>query len=789
MTDEELNNKEEEILGRMSLRDKIALCSGRDFWHTKDFEQYGIPSIMLTDGPHGLRKQQATSDMLGIHQSVPATAFPTAVTSGATWNVDLLYEEGKAIGEEARKEQVGVVLGPGVNIKRNPLCGCNFEYFSEDPLVAGEMGAAFVQGMQKETGVGACVKHFAANSQEYKRFHSDSRMDERTLREIYLPAFEKVVKKAQPSSLMCSYNRVNGTYSSDHKRLLTDILRSEWGFHGMVVTDWGALNDRTAAFAAGCDLAMPGGSAYGEKEAARAVRKGKLDEAAVNESARRVLLTVLRENDVLKASGEEEAHTDTDAHDKLAQKIAEEGAVLLRNEGDILPIKDMSKTLLVGAMAEGIRYQGAGSSHIVPTRLVGVRDALPNVQYVAGCDEKGNVTEESLAEVRSAAAHAESVVVFAGLTDAYESEGFDRTSLELLEGHNRMIEAALDVNPNVVVVLMGGSVMNLPWEKEVRAILYTGLCGQSGGRAIANLLTGEVNPSGKLTETWPLRLTDVPSYGFYGRTADGDYREGIYVGYRYYDKAGKTVRYPFGYGLSYTKFTYSNLLVKGYTVSCSIANTGRRAGSEVVELYIGNPQNGIHRPVKELRGFQKVFLRAGEIRTVEFTLTGRDFAVYDNGWKIPTGTYEILIGSSSQDIRLTQTINVVEEEVVAPSWQKGSWYERPMGQPTLEDFRLLCGGTIREMEKAEPGHFSINNSILEMAPYSKTAGMIMKRVKKMLAAEKGGPLDENDPETKMALASSLDATLRAMMIFTPKFRAWIAKRIVREANRGKRHGT
>lgn len=768
MTDEELNKKAEELVSRMTREEKIAFCSGKDFWHTKGFEQYEIPELMLADGPNGLRKQEGKGDELGIGGSVPATCFPTAVTAAQTWNRKLLYAEGRAIGEEAKEERVGVVLGPGVNIKRNPLCGRNFEYYSEDPYAAGELGAAFVAGMQKETGIGTSLKHFACNSQEYHRLQSDSQIDERTLREIYLRAFEKVVKKAQPATVMCAYNRINGTYCSDNGRLLTQILRKEWGYTGAVVTDWGAINDRTKAFAAGCDLVMPGGSAYGEKEARKALENGTLDEAAVDASVKRILSLVLRRTEALnKAEG---YSYDRTAHQSVAQKIAEEGAVLLKNQEDFLPIADPGEVVLIGRMATAMRYQGGGSSHIQPTKLQQVRECLPKAAYVEGCDEDGNVTEESLAEITRAAARSKKAIVFVGLTDRYESEGFDRTDLSIPIGHNRMVKAALSGNPNVAVVLMGGSPMKLPWIREVKAVLYTGLCGQAGGQAIVNLLTGAVNPSGKLTETWPLEEIDIPSYGIYGQK-DAEYREGIYVGYRYYEKAGQPVLFPFGYGLSYTQFEYSNLLISDRQVTVQVRNTGRRAGAEVVQLYVGNPQDGPHRPLKELRAFEKVFLQPGEGAMVTFLLASRDFSVYQDGWKIPTGTYAVMVGSSAADIRLVQQVAVEEEQLEAPEQQAESWYARPAGQPTVEDWKHLMEDALPQKEEAVPGRFTVCSSLSELAEYSRVAGWLLERIRrgcrKKLAKSTGEDVAASDPEFRMAYATAVDVPVRALLSFAP----------------------
>ena len=604
----------EKIVSQMSLREKISFCTGADFWCTRQMEQYGIPSIMMADGPHGLRCQKGETDMVGVNKSLPATCFPTAVTAGATWNPELYAAEGEAIGREALAAGVSVVLGPGCNIKRNPLGGRNFEYISEDPYQAGKMAAAFIRG-QQSTGAFSSLKHFAANSQEYKRMNGDSQMDERTLREIYLAAFEIAVNEGHPGTLMCAYNKINGEHCSDSKKLLTDILRSDWGFDGMVVTDWGALNDRIKGFQTGCDLNMPGGSDYMEQEAMEAVKNGVLSEADIDVSVKRILRMVE------KAQQAKASDVDWDAHHALAQKVAQQGAVLLKNEDGILPLQALD-VVLIGHMAKEIRYQGSGSSHINPTRLVNLTDALPEVPFVPCCDAQGNVSEEGIREAVKAAQAQKIAVVVAGLPDAYESEALDREHMDLPEGHNRMIEAVAAANPNTVVVLLGGSAMELPWADKVKAILYMGLPGQAGGEAMANLLTGKANPCGKLTETWPLSYSDVISKDTFGQR-NTEYREGIYVGYRYYDKAVKAVRYPFGYGLSYTAFTYSDLSVVGRTVSVNITNTGTVKGAEVVQLYIAPPKDGLFRPEKELKGFARVELEPGETKAVTFTLDDR----------------------------------------------------------------------------------------------------------------------------------------------------------------------
>lgn len=745
-----------EILAKMSLQEKITLCNGADFWHSKAMEDYGIPAITMSDGPHGVRCQKDAADMLGLNESQPATCFPTAVTSGASWNPDLLEAEGNAIGEEALSYGVDVVLGPGVNIKRNPLCGRSFEYFSEDPILAGAMGAAWVQGAQC-AGAGTSVKHFAANNQEYKRFNGNSQVDERTLRELYLPAFETVVRQAKPETIMCSYPRINGVHASDNGWLLNDVLRRDWGFDGLVVTDWGALCSRVAAMRAGCDLSMPGGSNYMEDWVEQAVQDGSLPESAVDACAGRVIRLALRGSKRPKGRP-----FDREAHHALAQLVAEEGAVLLKNEGGILPLhkKDV---VLIGEMARTMRYQGAGSSHINPTRLTALRDVWPDVPFAPGCDETGAVTETSLAEAAAAAQNAGVAVVCAGLPDVYESEGFDRDTMAMPEGHVRLIETVAAANPNTVVVLFCGSAVETPWLDKVKAVLYMGLPGQAGGAAAANLLTGRANPSGKLTETWPLRYEDVPSRETFGKKTT-HYKEGLYVGYRYYDKAGVPVRFVFGHGLSYTKFDYSHLKIDGRRITATITNTGSCAGAEAVQLYLAPPQDGLYRPAKELKAFAKVELAPGESKTVTFVLDDRSFAVWADGWKIPAGCYGVLVGASSSDIRLRGTLKVEGETVPAPAWQTGSWYETLQGMPTDAEFEALYGGAMQTDPPVEKGTFTMENTTMEMKECSFVMKQMFKATESTIAKSFGGKADYNNPSFKMMVMSGADSPLRAAVL-------------------------
>ena len=742
----------EKILQQMTLEDKIALCSGENFWETKKYEKYGIPSLFMCDGPHGLRKQEDVADMLGVNESRKATCFPAEVTTAGSWDPELLAEIGAAIGEEAKEQGVGLVLGPGANLKRNPLCGRNFEYFSEDPYLAGKLAAGFIRGAEAQ-GISTSLKHFAVNSQEKSRFTSNSVLDDRTLRELYLTAFEIAVKEGNPSTVMCAYPKLNGVHCSDNKRLLTDILRTEWGFNGMVVTDWGAMNDRIEGFRAGCDLNMPGGSDYMEKEVLQAVKDGTLPESCVDDSAHRVLKLVLRAAETLK----EKAACDYEAHHALAKRAAIEGAVLLKNEGGILPLKQGAKIAVIGAMAKNLRYQGAGSSHINPTRLSQPLDFLPDAVYAPSCDDRGDTTDALLEEAKKAAQQAEIAVVFAGLPDRCESEGFDRDDMKLPGGHLRMIEAVAGANPNTVVILLCGSAVECPWADRVKAVLYMGLPGQAGGEAISDLLYGRISPGGKLAESWPFAYEDVPSSEVYGKTTDALYQEGVYVGYRCYDKAGVPVRWPFGYGLSYTTFAYSDLTVNGDTVSVTVRNTGKCAGAEVAQLYMHDPQDGLHRPLRELKGFQKVFLQPGESRTVTFSLTNRSFAVWQDGWKVPSGTYTVCVGD------LTTSIEKHGETLPIPAWQGGSWYERCTGKPNQMDWEAMLGRKYTP-PVLKKGSFTMDNTVMEMKDYSLIMKIMFKAVEATVAKGYGGKKDYENPNFRMQMASSAGAPIRSMMI-------------------------
>jgi beta-glucosidase len=662
-----------EILSKLNLEEKASLCSGQDFWTTKAIERLGIGSYVLTDGPHGLRKQATRSDRVGLHEAVPATCFPPGVGLAATWNRALAEAVGEALGRECQAEGVGVILGPGVNIKRSPLCGRNFEYLSEDPYLAGELARHQVKGIQSQ-GVGASVKHFAANNQETARMLVDAIVDERTLREIYLPAFEAVVTGSQPWTVMCSYNRLNGTYASQHRWLLTELLKEEWGHTGLVVSDWGAVDDRAEALAAGMELEMPGDGGAGDAEIVEAVRAGRLDPAVLDRAVERILTLHARVVEGRRPG----AQVDAAAHHALARRVAGEGIVLLRNEGAVLPLPRAGRIAFLGAFARRPRYQGGGSSHIRPTRLDTAHEAAVRllaghgeVTYAPGYDPATETVDaEQIREARRAAAAADAAVVFIGLTDRFESEGFDRRHLRIPDNHVALLEAVAEVQPRLAVVLSNGSPIEMPWLARAPAVLEACLGGQAGGSAVVDVLFGEVNPSGKLAETFPVRLEDSPAtLSFPGDRDRVEYREGLFVGYRYHDAARVAPLFPFGHGLSYTTFEYSGLSLdrasmderETLNVSVRVKNTGRLAGQEVVQLYVRDEAASVVRPEKELKGFEKVALAPGEEKVVRFALSRRAFAFWDlrtHAWKVEPGDFTILVGASSRDLRLTGRVTV-----------------------------------------------------------------------------------------------------------------------------------
>jgi len=709
-------------LSVLTLEQKASLLSGRDFWSTKPIDEVGIPSIVLSDGPHGVRFQGEAADHLGLNASLPSTCFPLAAAVGSSWDPTVAARLGAAVGREARALGVAVVLGPGVNIKRSPLCGRNFEYYSEDPLLSGVLGAAHVTGLQSE-GPGASLKHFAANNQETERMRVSAEVDARTLREIYLPAFERVVQEAKPATVMCSYNKINGVYASQNHWLLTEVLRDEWGFEGAVVSDWGAVSNRVAGVAAGMDLEMPGSGGATDQQIVDAVRSGELDEAVVDTAVRRVLA-------LTELAHEPTNELDIDGHHALARELAADSVVLLKNDRTALPLRSGERIAVIGDFASAPRYQGAGSSHINPTRLDVPLDVIielaaargSTVEFAAGftLDESGDVealTAEAVAHARAA----DVAVIFAGLSDREESEGFDRASINLPEAQVDVIQAVAAVASRTVVVLSNGGVVSLEgWHDNVDAILEGWLLGQAGGGALADVLFGVVNPSGRLAESIPLRLEDNSSWmNFPGEQGEVRYGEGVLVGYRYYESARVPVRYPFGHGLSYTSFTTTALEVEATgndsaIARVTVANTGDRAGKHVVQLYVGSPSVEVRRPVRELRAFSKVELEPGESVIVELPLDRRSFAYWDvtlDRWVVTAGDYTVEIGDSVAQIVAQHDLSLVGDSIVREltlDSTVGDWFAHPVVGPALQQ------GMAAGMSAEQAAHAADNADALKM---------------------------------------------------------------------------
>ncbi|MED1556880.1 glycoside hydrolase family 3 C-terminal domain-containing protein [Bacillus paramycoides] len=667
------------IISQMTLEEKASLCSGLDFWNTKGIERLGIPSIMVTDGPHGLRKQAEGADHLGIYNSIPSTCFPSAVGLASTWNKELINQVGVALGEECQAENVGVLLGPGANIKRSPLCGRNFEYFSEDPYLSSQIAANHVKGVQSQ-GIGTSLKHFAANNQEHRRMSVDAIVDERTLREIYLASFEDVIKEAQPWTVMSAYNKINGEYASENNYLLHDILKDEWGFEGFVVSDWGAVNERVESLANGLELEMPSSFGIGEKKIVAAVNGGELSVEKLDQAVERLLNIIFKAYD----NQLENAVYSKDAHHQLARAVASESMVMLQNEDSILPLKKEGTVAVIGGFAKQPRYQGGGSSHINPTKLESILEEIEtvsgektNILFAQGYDlASDDIDGNMINEAKKVAERADTAVLFVGLPDRYESEGFDRKHLQMPENHVQLIEAIAEVQSNIVVVLSNGAPIEMPWIGKVKGILEGYLGGQALGGAIADILFGDANPSGKLAETFPKVLSDNPSYlNFPGEGDKVEYKEGVFVGYRYYDMKNIEPLFPFGFGLSYTNFEYSNLSIDKkeikdtdtVSVRVNVKNTGSTVGKEIVQLYIKDVESTMIRPEKELKGFEKVALQPGEEKTVSFTLNKRSFAYYNvelKDWHVETGEFEILVGKSSKEIVLHDSLYVQSTTII-----------------------------------------------------------------------------------------------------------------------------
>lgn len=715
-----MKEKVNEILSQLTLEEKASLCSGRDFWTTQPIERLGVPSIMVTDGPHGLRKQAGDSDHLGMNQSVPATCFPSGVNLASSWDRGLIEKVGEALGKEAQTEKVAVLLGPGANIKRSPLCGRNFEYFSEDPYLSSQIAKHHILGVQSQ-GVGTSIKHFAANNQEYKRMCVDTIVDERTLREIYLASFETAIKEAKPWTVMCAYNKLNGTFCADNYELLTEVLRNDWGYEGLVISDWGAEDDRIEGIKAGMDLEMPGNGGRSARKIIDAVNNGELDEMDLDKVVARVLELAL------KGSAEAKEMTfNKEKHDTFAKKVASECMVLIKNDKKILPLSADQRVAVVGDLAKKPRYQGGGSSHINPTFLHNALEEMEKVgkvRYAQGYDINTDSPSEGL-EVKAAklAEDSDVVVVFVGLPDRYESEGYDRKHLQMPDNQVKLIEKLSKVNDNVVVVLSNGSPIEMPWLNCAGAVLEGYLGGQAGGAAVAELLYGIVNPSGKLAETFPMKLKDNPSaLNFPGKENKVFYQEGLFVGYRYYDAKEMKTLFPFGFGLSYTTFEYIDIKVdkeeikdtEAVTVTVTVKNTGDRVGKEVIQLYVRDTESSVIRPEKELKEFAKVEFSPGEQRDVVFTLNKRSFAYYNvaiKDWHVETGDFEILVGSSSVDLQLSTSIKVNSTVKIKKVYTRNSTIadiaEHPTGaivaKQVIENMKkMFTGGNIFDSSAVE----------------------------------------------------------------------------------------
>lgn len=717
------SEKIRDMVAQMTIEEKASLCSGQDFWHFQGIERLGIPAVMVSDGPHGLRKQNDEGDHLGLNESIPAVCFPAGCASASSFNRTLLKKLGETIGEECQAENISTILGPAMNIKRSPLCGRNFEYYSEDPLVTTELAGAFVEGVQSKN-IGTSPKHFLANNQESRRMTSSSVVDDRTLREIYLAAFEGMVIKQKPWTMMSAYNRINGVFASENKQYMTDILRNEWGFDGLVMTDWGAMNDRVAALQAGVDVEMPGPAEDNDRAIADAIREGIIEEAILDRTCESILDLIFR----FTENRDEKAIFDHVRDSEIAREIAEESIILLKNQDNLLPLSPEKKIAFIGKYAAQPRYQGGGSSNINSYRVTSALDAVSgnaNILYSPGFTDEGP-DPVLLAEAVETAREAEVAVIFAGLPDSFESEAYDRKHMKLPDWQDALIAAVCDVQPNTVVVLHNGSPVEMPWIDHVSAVLEAYLGGQEVGAAVVNILFGKTNPSGRLAETFPLRLEDNPSYLYFGKETDEvDYREGIFVGYRYYESKAMDVLFPFGHGLSYTTFAYTDLALQRNTmmdnetvqVSVDVENTGAMAGKEVVQLYIAPKTAAIVRPSKELRGFAKIDLEPGEKRTLTFTLDKRSFAYWNTeikDWHVESGVYEVQIAKSAKEAVLTEAFEVFSTVELPTVYhlnsRLGDIMKNPKSQAILE--KALSGFYGPAPEPSEEQQETMTNSAI-----------------------------------------------------------------------------
>ncbi len=768
-----------ELLSQLTLEEKASLCSGLTNWLTKPIDRLGIPSVWMSDGPNGMRKEKQTGGTNIMQEPETATCFPTAVTTASSWDEDLLREVGATIADEAKALKVTTVLGPGINIKRSPLCGRNFEYMSEDPFLTGRLGAAYVKGVQ-ENGVGVSLKHFCANNQEYLRMCADSVVDERALREIYLSAFEHVVKEAQPTTVMCSYNRLDGEYLAENKRMLTDVLRNEWGFKGIVISDWGAVNDRVKGIEAGLDLEMPGNGGMNDKHIVEAVKNGTLSEASLDKCVLRMIKFAFE----CKEKEGKGYNIDFAAHHKIARKAAANSAVLLKNNDNILPLKKTNNSVaVIGELARTLRYQGAGSSHIAPPKTVSFTEAMraagQSFAFAPGYTLKGEgYSKKLIDEACKTAKGKKAVLVFVGLTDAFESEGFDRKHINMPKSHNILIEELSKVNDNIIVVLSCGSPVKIDsWECKVKAVLNLYLGGQAGGEAAYDVIYGDVNPSGKLAETFPFNKEDnVVSKYFPMGPRTVEYRESIFVGYRFYDKAKKAVQYPFGHGLSYTKFEYKDIKLskkkvkegEKLVVSFKLKNTGDRAGAEVAQVYVCPPESVIFKADRELKGFKKVYLEAGEEKKVSIELDEKAFSYYNvniNDWHAESGSYKIIVAASSRDSRLYETVEVetAKPDAIVPDYrEKAKVYYNvdTMSSVPEKQFVAVFGRPLPNNAEFRKGDLTLNSSVTQVAvsPY----GMLLKGI--LTVGAKVVSLGAENPE--MITQSIKDMPLRSFSGFT-----------------------
>lgn len=777
---------------RLSLDDKIELLSGQSFWSTQENKKIDLRSLFLADGPHGLRKQEGENDHLGLNASIKTTCFPTASHLASTWNTKLLNQVGDALAKEAQAIGIDIILGPGINMKRNPLCGRNFEYFSEDPLLTGLLASNWVTGVQKNK-IGTSLKHFALNNQETERFVTNAIVDERTLHEYYLAAFRKVVKTADPYTVMCSYNKFNGQQVSYNKKLLTNILRNDWGYKGLVVSDWGATCNRPLSIKAGMDLEMPSSENFFKKDIKRALKNNDLTESDINLSVSRLLeleSKIIKPIEINKSDLNQLFSNNA----KLALKAAQEGGILLKNE-EALPLSQTNSFKVVGALADDFRFQGSGSSQVSPVMKFSILDGLENYkinyQYYPGYElndvESKNIEEDALNSIKSD----DTVIFCMGLTPVFESEGYDREHLKLPTNQIRLLEKIIDKTKNIIVVLVGGAPFEITFDQDVKAILHMQLSGQMGGQAAVDLLFGNVNPSGKLAETYPLKYEDLPNEHIYNKVSKNvPYLEGQYCGYRYFNTAGVNVKYPFGFGLSYSKFDYSNLMIKlvsrsQATIQYSITNTSAIDGAETSQVYMSLSNPSIHRPKKVLVGFNKTMIKAGTTVDVETTIDFEPLQIWDKTakcLKLETGNYQIEVSSNIEEPKLMESIELVGVEFLM---SEKSWYTTFENQVTEKDFKSEFLDFDQYYQSDEI--FSTESSIMELKDYSYIAGKIFDSIEKQNAKQFGGEINYENPEYKMLMSASTCTPLRAMSLFSPKvFSRKLNSILIKQANKNKR---